>query len=79
MDQVRIHNFLEKTKKQKAEKDKQKEDGEHVTQEQEKLRKKVTNLMKKQKLRAVGQIVRRQDDSKPWGQDAKAKVWAYPC
>ncbi|NP_001289520.1 DNA-directed RNA polymerase 2, chloroplastic/mitochondrial [Nicotiana sylvestris] len=72
--EVRIHNFLEKTKKQKAEKDKQKEDGEHVTQEQEKLRKKVTNLMKKQKLRAVGQIVRRQDDSKPWGQDARAKV-----
>ncbi|XP_060192764.1 DNA-directed RNA polymerase 2B, chloroplastic/mitochondrial isoform X2 [Lycium barbarum] len=72
--EVRIHKFLEKTKKHKAEKDTKMEDGEHVTQEQEKLRKKVTSLMKKQKLRAVNQIVRSQDDSKPWGQDAKAKV-----
>ncbi|KAK4367638.1 hypothetical protein RND71_011430 [Anisodus tanguticus] len=72
--EVRIHKFLEKTKKQKAKKNMKMEDGEHVTQEQEKLRKKVTSLMKKQKLRAVNQIVRSQDDSKPWGQDVKAKV-----
>lgn len=72
--EVRIHNFLEKTKKHKAVKDTKMEDGEPATQEQEKLRKKVTSLMKKQKLRAVNQIVRSQDDSKPWGQDAKAKV-----
>lgn len=43
--------------------------------EQERLRKKVTNLIKKQKLPAVRQIVKGADDSKPWGQDAKAKVW----
>ncbi|KAJ8546257.1 hypothetical protein K7X08_018840 [Anisodus acutangulus] len=72
--EVRIHKFLEKKKKRKAEKNMKMEDGEHVTQEQEKLRKKVTSLMKKQKLRAVNQIVRSQDDSKPWGQDVKAKV-----
>ncbi|XP_022872721.1 DNA-directed RNA polymerase 2B, chloroplastic/mitochondrial-like isoform X2 [Olea europaea var. sylvestris] len=30
--------------------------------------------MKKQNLRAVGQLVKGQDDSKPWGTDAKAKV-----
>lgn len=42
--------------------------------EQERLRKKVTNLIKKQKLPAVRQIVKGADDSKPWGQDAKAKV-----
>ena len=31
-------------------------------------------LMKKQKLQQVRQIVKRQDDSKPWGQDAHVKV-----
>lgn len=45
-----------------------------VNEEQKKLRQTVTNLMKKQKLRAVQQIVKAQDDSKPWGPDAKAKV-----
>ncbi|KAL3346621.1 hypothetical protein AABB24_025189 [Solanum stoloniferum] len=72
--EVRIHKFLEKTEKHKAKKDRKMEDGEHATLEQKKLHKKVTSLMKKQKLRAVNQIVRSQDDSKPWGQDAKAKV-----
>jgi DNA-directed RNA polymerase, mitochondrial len=30
--------------------------------------------MKKQKLRQVRKIVKNQDDSRPWGQDAHAKV-----
>ncbi|XP_057981950.1 DNA-directed RNA polymerase 2B, chloroplastic/mitochondrial-like [Malania oleifera] len=74
--EVRIHKFLERTKKRKADKDKRPEEGESetVTQEQDKLRKKVTNLMKKQKLKVVRQIVKGHDDSRPWGQDAKAKV-----
>lgn len=73
--QVRIHKFLEKTKKQKADKNNKTEGNiTPVTQEQEKLRQTVTNLMKKQKLRAVQQIVKAQDDSKPWGPEAKAKV-----
>ncbi|CAK9155961.1 unnamed protein product [Ilex paraguariensis] len=73
---VRIHKFLEKTKKKKVDRDAKSEwDGSNpVVQEQEKLRKKVTGLMKKQKLQAVRQIVKRQDDSKPWNQEAKAKV-----
>ncbi|XP_010929072.1 DNA-directed RNA polymerase 2B, chloroplastic/mitochondrial [Elaeis guineensis] len=73
--EVRIHRFLEKTRK-KADKDKKNEDVEGATlaKEQEFLRKKVTNLMKKQKLRQVRKIVRGQDDSKPWGQDFQAKV-----
>lgn len=76
MVQVRIHRFLEKTKKKKADKNNEDEGGESdiITTEQEKLRKKVTNLIKKQKLPAVRQIVKGQDDFKPWGQDAKAKV-----
>lgn len=78
MCQVRIHKFLEKTKK-KGGKEKENEggDSDSVIKEQEKLRKKVTNLMKKQKLRALRHIVKEKDDSKPWGQDTKAKVSRY--
>ncbi|KAK8694366.1 hypothetical protein V6N13_071920 [Hibiscus sabdariffa] len=77
--EVRIHNFLEKTKKKKAAKEDEDEGNESgaVIKEQEKLRKKVTNLIKKQKLPAVRQIVKGQDDTKPWGQDAKAKVGCH--
>lgn len=50
-------------------------DGEEKSvKDQEKLRKKVTSLIKKQKLRQVRSIVKGHDDSKPWGQDAQAKV-----
>ncbi|CAI9786877.1 unnamed protein product [Fraxinus pennsylvanica] len=72
---VRIHKFLKKTKRQKVKETKQ-EGGESDgnDQEQEELRKVVNNLIKKQKLRAVRQLVKGQDDSKPWGTDATAKV-----
>lgn len=67
---------MEKTKKKKGEKVAGSEGGKADTliQGQEKLRKTVTNLMKKQKLQAVRQIVKVQDDSKPWRPDTKAKV-----
>ena len=67
---------MEKTKKRKADESTKLEgDGSGTaTQEQEKLRKSVTNLMKKQKLHAVRNIIKEQDGSKRWGQDAKAKV-----
>ncbi|KAM0936472.1 putative DNA-directed RNA polymerase [Dioscorea sansibarensis] len=73
--EVRIHSFLERTKK-KTDKGKKLEDTDDVivTKEQDILRKKVTNLMKKQKLHLVRKIVRGQDDTRPWGQDAQAKV-----
>jgi len=45
-----------------------------IAKEQQRLRKKVTDLMKKQKLRQVRKIVKNQDNSRPWGQDAQAKV-----
>lgn len=70
--EVRIHKFLEKTRK-RSDKDR-KNEVEPVTKDQEVLRKKVTTLMKKQKLGQVRKIVRGQDDSKPWGQDNQAKV-----
>ncbi|XP_075474068.1 DNA-directed RNA polymerase 2B, chloroplastic/mitochondrial-like isoform X1 [Primulina tabacum] len=74
--EVRIHRFLESRKKKKVQNDMENEgDGSNDNpQEQENMRKKVTNLIKKQKLRAVRQLVSRQHEGKPWGQDAKAKV-----
>ncbi|KAM7268013.1 hypothetical protein ACFE04_010179 [Oxalis oulophora] len=73
-----IHRFMEKTKKKKKKAgksldDEQLESGD-VIKEQDKLRKKVTLLIKRQKLPAVRQILKGEDDAKPWGQDAKAKV-----
>lgn len=75
MNQVKIHRFLEKSKK-KTNIDKKSGSAEvdSITKEQELLRKRVTNLMKKQKLQQVRKIVKGQDDSKPWGQDTHAKV-----
>ncbi|KAL1563208.1 DNA-directed RNA polymerase 2, chloroplastic/mitochondrial [Salvia divinorum] len=74
--EVRINYFLEKTKKRKADNAAAKAgDVSSVnTPEEEKLRKKVTTLVKKQNLRAVRQLVNRQIESQPWGQDARAKV-----
>ncbi|KAL6594360.1 hypothetical protein ACP70R_048553 [Stipagrostis hirtigluma subsp. patula] len=76
--EVRIHRFLEKTKKKSnKEVDKDKEEevvDSDIAKEQQRLRKKVTDLMKKQKLRQVRKIVKNQDNSRPWGQDVQAKV-----
>ncbi|KAL6521671.1 DNA-directed RNA polymerase 2B, chloroplastic/mitochondrial [Orobanche gracilis] len=77
--EVRILYFLEKTKKKKVEEDTEKEGDESGVniQEQQKLRKRVTILMKKQKLRAVRQLVNKQIQFQPWAQDAKAKVGSH--
>lgn len=74
--QVRIHKFLEKTKKKKVNKNTEVARGESAAAitEMKKLRKMVTSLIKKQKLPAVRQIVKEQDDFKPWALDVKAKV-----
>lgn len=75
MDQVRIQSFLEKTKKKDSKKKTtEEEQRDTVTKDQQFLRKKVKTLIKKQKLRQVTQIVKSQDDSKPWGLDIHAKV-----
>ncbi|KAI9082869.1 hypothetical protein K1719_035199 [Acacia pycnantha] len=74
--EVKIYKFLEKTKKKKG--DTAKKEGEDksnaLVREQDKLRKKVTDLMKKKKLAVVRKMVKGQDDLKPWGQDNKARV-----
>uniref|UniRef100_J3MVS3 DNA-directed RNA polymerase n=2 Tax=Oryza brachyantha TaxID=4533 RepID=J3MVS3_ORYBR len=74
--EVRLHKFLEKPKKKRSkEMDNEEEVGcSDIAKEQERLRKKVTDLMKKHKLRQVRYIVKKQDNSKPWGQDVHAKV-----
>ncbi|KAI4346747.1 hypothetical protein L6164_007617 [Bauhinia variegata] len=74
--EARIHKFLEKTKKKKDDKGNQNKAGrsEDAAKEQDKLRKKVTDLMKKQRISTVRQIVKGQDDTKPWGQVTRAKV-----
>ena len=45
-----------------------------LIKEQENLRKRVTKLMKKQKVHQVRGILKEHDDSKPWGQEAHVKV-----
>ena len=65
--QVRIRNFFEKTKKQ----------PEQLAEGHDKLRKKLTKLMKQQKLQKVNFIVKNHDDSKPWGTDAHVKVFFF--
>lgn len=42
--------------------------------EQDRLRKKVNDLIKKQKLSAVRKILQSHDYTKPWSADARAKV-----
>ncbi|CAK9142489.1 unnamed protein product [Ilex paraguariensis] len=74
VNQVRIHRFLEKTKRKNALNNSPENGSDPVAKSQEKLRKKVTTLMKKQKVQQVRGIVKEQDDTKPWGQDAQVKV-----
>ena len=76
MAQVRIHKFLEKTKKKKGDRSNKNKAGESVAdiKEEQKLRKKVIDLMKKQKLVAVRGLVKGKDDTKLWGAAIKTKV-----
>ncbi|KAJ3698257.1 hypothetical protein LUZ61_001962 [Rhynchospora tenuis] len=80
--EARIYRFLEKTKK-KSNKPKEEEVEEAekaeekdlvVAKELEKLRKKVNQLIKKQKIRQVRHIVKGQDESQPWGQENQVKI-----
>ncbi|XP_023748334.1 DNA-directed RNA polymerase 1, mitochondrial [Lactuca sativa] len=74
--EARIHRFMEKSKRKASLNESPDDDSEAVNNEQQlqKLRKKVTNLVKKKKLQQVRHIVKQQDQLKPWGQDAQVKV-----
>ncbi|TKY58551.1 DNA-directed RNA polymerase 1B [Spatholobus suberectus] len=50
------------------------EENEEMDKKQNRLRKRVAGLMKKQKKQQAMGIVRGQDDWKPWGQEAQVKV-----
>lgn len=74
MHQVRIHKFLERRKNVDKS---MKIDGDgsvNALEDEVKLRKRVTDLLKKQKLHVVKKIVKKQDESKPWNLEARAKV-----
>ncbi|XAR65326.1 DNA-directed RNA polymerase [Bertholletia excelsa] len=72
--EARIYRFLENTKTKNASNMNSEERSDSRVKEQQRLRKKVTILMKKQKLQRVRAIVKSHDDFKPWGQDAQVKV-----
>lgn len=75
LEQVRIHRFLEKAKRKHALNKNSEEGTEPEVKEEERLRKKVNVLMKKNKLQQVRKIVKHHDDSMSWGQVAQAKVY----
>ncbi|XP_020579959.1 DNA-directed RNA polymerase 1B, mitochondrial-like [Phalaenopsis equestris] len=73
--EARIYRFLEKTKKQNVNNKRgQYDDDDPVAREEQRLRKKVEDLMKKQKLPQLRSLVKGKDKNRPWGQDAQAKV-----
>ncbi|KAH0436080.1 hypothetical protein IEQ34_026487 [Dendrobium chrysotoxum] len=74
-EQARIYRFLLKTKKQNGNNKRGLYDNDDpVAKEESLLRKKVEDLIKKQKLPQLRSIVKGQDKTRPWGQDAQAKV-----
>lgn len=84
LQQAILHKFLEKTKKKgtknqdpEGESDPQQPDDvqeDTSKAEQKKLRKRVTKLIKRQKVLQVREIVKAQDESIPWGQENHVKV-----
>ncbi|CAN6477441.1 unnamed protein product [Victoria cruziana] len=73
-NEARIHKFLEKTRKKSTISNEGEKETEAVTKEKEFLRKKVTTLIRKQKLRQVTKIVKGKDDSEPWGTEGHVKI-----
>ena len=65
--------MFRKGKKKKAEICKE-DEGEVDPKKTEKLRKKVSDLIRQQKRRQMRHIVNKEDDSKSWGHSIKAQV-----
>jgi hypothetical protein len=70
--QVRIHNFLEKTKNHQRKKTMH-DVQESMEKEKEMLRKRVNSLIRRKRLMEVQNLVI-QDETKPWNRDKQAKV-----
>lgn len=62
MTQARLHRFLERTKESKSD------------AELQRVGKKVTKLLGNKKVIEASKIVKKQDDSEPWGLDGQIKV-----
>ncbi|CAM8999044.1 unnamed protein product [Rhodiola kirilowii] len=73
-NEVRIQKFLANSKKRNAPNKRKGKEAEPLREMHEKLRKKVTSLLKKQKTYQVKEIVKGQDSSRPWGQENQVKV-----
>jgi hypothetical protein len=70
--QVRIHNFLEKTKNHQRKKTMH-DVQESMEKEKEMLRKRVNSLIRRKRLMEVQNLVK-QDETKPWSRGTQAKV-----
>ncbi|KAG6739821.1 hypothetical protein POTOM_057436 [Populus tomentosa] len=70
--QVRIHNFLEKTKNYQRKKTMH-EVQETMDKEKEVLRKRVNSLIRRKRLMEVQNLVK-QDETKPWSRGTQAKL-----
>ncbi|KAL3586408.1 hypothetical protein D5086_013275 [Populus alba] len=70
--QVRIHNFLEKTKNHQRKKTMH-DVQESMDKEKEMLRKRVNSLIRRKRLMEVQNLVI-QDETKPWSRDKQAKL-----
>ena len=71
MSQVRIHNFLEKTKNYQRKKII--DDVQGLNKEKVILRKRVNSLIRRRRLIEVQKLVKN-EEIKPWGRDVQAKV-----
>ncbi|XP_042517221.1 DNA-directed RNA polymerase 3, chloroplastic-like isoform X2 [Macadamia integrifolia] len=72
--EVRIHRFLEQTKKCQSGKMIESRKCEDVSTELEILQKRVKRMMKKKRLREVQKLVKSENDMRSWGRDAQAKL-----
>uniref|UniRef100_A0A6N2N6W8 DNA-directed RNA polymerase n=1 Tax=Salix viminalis TaxID=40686 RepID=A0A6N2N6W8_SALVM len=70
--EVRIHNFLEKTKSYQRKKTLH-DVQESMDKEKEMLRKRVNSLIRRKRLMEVQNLVK-QDETKPWSRDKQAKL-----
>ncbi|PIA31839.1 hypothetical protein AQUCO_04800023v1 [Aquilegia coerulea] len=72
--EVRIHNFLERTKKFRSRNGIQDDENESLSKKQEILRKRVKNFIKKKRLNEVKKLVKSEDSTSTWGRGAQAKL-----
>ncbi|XP_058067742.1 DNA-directed RNA polymerase 3, chloroplastic isoform X3 [Magnolia sinica] len=72
--EVRIHIFLERTKKSGRGKTVEGGECEASSRDEDILRKRVQNLMKKQKRKELQKLLKKKDDMESWGRDAHAKL-----